>query len=478
MPSFLGKPIWWGSPAHQLFTVIVFVILASLDNAARGVLPPLYAVVSRDLQVSEAALGMVTGVTVIALSVTSVGWGYWGDRRARKPLLFYGTLIWVAGMGLTGQAATFKQLFLWQLVAAVGIGCIASVGFSVISDLIPAGRRGMMLGFWGISQGGGAGLGALLGGSLGAYEWPLPFFGVAAAGLLFALLYLFTFEPERGRAEPELVPLFEAGRTYDHRISRADLRRLWAVTSNRWLLLVAFVGPLAYGSRVWLARLFIAKVEAGGYSLETATITGNMFSLLFETGFYFAILSGYLGDRWQRHNPRGRARLGMGLVWLAIPFQIVVFLMPLRNLNFPTEANVPTLTGAVLWSLVSNPWVGSTFLVALLAIALLAGDSPTRAALYTEVNLPEHRGTVTGFMTIATGLGLALGNWLAGLTISSLAHFYAPPLNYALGLALFQLWLIPAGWCYYQISKSVAEDLARLKRTLSLRAESEPDPFT
>jgi MFS family permease len=136
------------------------------------------------------------------------------------------------------------------------------------------------------------------------------------------------------------------------------------------------------------------------------------------------------------------------------------------------------LTGAVLWSLVSNPWVGSTFLVALLAIALLAGDSPTRAALYTELNLPEHRGTVTGFMTIATGLGLALGNWLAGLTISSLAHFYAPPLNYALGLALFQLWLIPAGWCYYQISKSVAEDLAGLKRTLSLRAESEPDPFT
>ena len=43
--------------ARQLFAFAVFIILASLDNAAMGVLPPLYAIIARDLQASDAALG-------------------------------------------------------------------------------------------------------------------------------------------------------------------------------------------------------------------------------------------------------------------------------------------------------------------------------------------------------------------------------------------------------------------------------------
>ncbi|MCB0153262.1 MAG: hypothetical protein KDF65_00600 [Anaerolineae bacterium] len=291
------------------------------------------------------------------------------------------------------------------------------------------------------------------------------------------MLFLFTFEPARGQTEPELAGLFASGRRYDHHIAWADLRHILRIPSNRWLLGLAFVGPLAYGSRVWIARLFIAKVEAAGYSLEIATVTGNMLSLLFETGFYLAILGGYVGDRWQRHDPRGRAWLGMLVVWLAIPFQMAVFLLPLRDLTFPAEAGLAGLTGAVFWNILFNPWVSGTFLIALLAIALLASDTPTRTALYTEVNLPEHRGTVTGFITVAVGLGLALGNWLSGLLLTYLGQFFPPPLNYAWALTLFQLWLLPAGWCYWRIAKHVAADRTAMQQTLRERATvSGPEP--
>lgn len=466
-----NKLAWWGSPRHQLFTIIVFVILASLDNAARGVLPPLYAVMARDLVVAESSLGLVTALTILVVAVTSVWWGYRGDKGNRKRLLFYGTLIWSTAMLFTGLAQSYLQFLMFQVVTAVGIGCIASVGFSVISDLIPPARRGLALSFWGLSQGGGGGIGAMLGGFLGAYNWPLPFFTVAAAGMLFAVLYLFTFEPRRGRTELELASLFAAGKSYQHHIQGADIRLILSRRSNRWLMLQAFLATLTYGSLGWMPRLFIARVEAAGYSLETATMAGNLFSLLFQTGFYFAILGGHLGDRWQQRRPGDRALLCSLGIWASIPFQMLVFLVPLHGLDLPPQGGVVAVAGATLMTIVTNPGVAGAFVLALVAIALASVDIPNRSALLTELNLPEHRGTMAGFLTIATGLGVAMGNALAGLLFGYLENHFAPPLNYAVGLACFQLLFIPAGWCYYQLSKTSGYDISQVKQVLAERGQ-------
>jgi MFS family permease len=315
-----------------------------------------------------------------------------------------------------------------------------------------------------------------LGGSLGAYYWPLPFFLVAGAGLLFALLYLFTFEPQRGQAEPELAALFQAGGSYHHHIQWADLGRILAIKTNRWLLSQAFIGTVGYGSWVWLSRLFIARLETSGHSLETATVAGNMLSLLFQTGFYSAILGGYLGDRWQQRHPGGRAWLSLIGIVTAIPFQVAVFFIPLRDLHFPEQADLFILTLSVLLSLVTNPWVATTFIVAVFAIALTSLDIPNQTALFSEVNLPEHRGTIAGLLTIMSGSGLALGSWLSGLTFTWLAPAYPSPLNYALGLALFQLFILPAGFCYYRVTKTAGPDIAHMRQVLRQRAEGAASP--
>ena len=56
---------------RQLFAFAVFIILASLDNAAAGVLPPLYAIIARDLQASDAALGAVTAVYLLIVAAAA-----------------------------------------------------------------------------------------------------------------------------------------------------------------------------------------------------------------------------------------------------------------------------------------------------------------------------------------------------------------------------------------------------------------------
>jgi MFS family permease len=468
--KILGEPTWWGGDAHKFFTVATFIVLASLDNAARGVLAPLYAVLARDFNVPEAALGFVSASSILVVAVTAVLWGYWGDRGSRKRLLLLGTLIWSTAMLLTGLAQSYAQLLAFQLVTAVGIGCISSVGFSVVSDFIPPARRGLAMSFWGLSQGGGGGAGAMLGGFLGATNWSMPFFVVAGAGLLFALLYLFTFEPQRGRAEPELRRLFAAGGEYRHRISRRDVRAILDNRSNRWLLAQTLVATIGYGSLVWMPRLFIARVQAEGYSLETATMSGNFLSLLMQTGFYFAILAGHLGDAFQRRRPDGRALFCAVALLASIPFQMVVFFVPLHGLALPDNGGVIPVALATLLSIVTNPWVFGAFAVALVAMAFASVDIPNRNALLTDVNLPEHRGTMAGFITVAAGLGVALGNLLTGLAFGWLSGWFSEPLYYAAGLALFQLLFIPAALGYAGLARTVPADITSARRTLARRA--------
>jgi MFS family permease len=151
---------------------------------------------------------------------------------------------------------------------------------------------------------------------------------------------------------------------------------------------------------------------------------------------------------------------------------IALFLMPLRNLELPAVGGVVTVAIATLLTITTNPWVAGAFILAFVAVAFYSADNPNRSALLTDVNLPEHRGTAAGLLTISTGLGLALGNALAGLSFGYLEQAFAPPWNYAVGLSLFQLILIPAAGCYYQLTKTTTQDIAEVKQTLARRAET------
>lgn len=149
----LNRPTWWGGSKHTTFTVVVFVILASLDNAAIGVVPPLIKVIAQDLTVSEGSVGIVTATSILVTSISAMPWGYMGDLWSRKTLLVIGTIIWTSGSFFTGLSTSYLQFFSLQLITAIGLGCILSVGFSVITDFVSPGRRGIAMSFWGISQG-------------------------------------------------------------------------------------------------------------------------------------------------------------------------------------------------------------------------------------------------------------------------------------------------------------------------------------
>ncbi len=466
-------PDWWGKHAHIVYTITVFVLLASLDNAAIALYPVLTKVMAADLDLSERAVGMVTALVILVTAVTAVVWGYYGDRSRRKPLLFWSTVLWSVGLILVARSRSPGALVWWSVVVGIGLGAVSSVGFSMIADFIGPRKRGLAMSFWGLSQGAGGFFGVLVGGVLGAVNWRSPFVGLGVIGLGVALLYLTTVDAPRGRSEPELAKVLAEGGVYEHRIEKTDLVPLIRIRTNRWLILQGLTGQLAYGSLIWVPLLYQSKVQALGYDLPTATAVGAVFGAIFQIGGVTSILSGYLGDRFQQRTTRARALISMVGILGAIPFFVAFFFIPLTGLDIPTDQGSIGIVFATLASVVTNPYAATAFLLSVLALAFTSADSPNWYALISDVNLPEHRGTVFGLGNLSNGLSRTLGNGLTVIAAGLLASRFGPPLNYAVGLTVFQIFFIPTGLCYWMASKTCPTDISRVRSLLAERGRGD-----
>ncbi len=454
--------------AHRYYTVVVFILLASLDNVAIGLVPPLYSPIARGFGVPEGALAGVTAASYLVTAVASVGWAYLGDRGNRKPLLIIGTALWAVGTLGAALSPTYWLFLMAQVVGALGLGAVGSVGFSVVSDLITPRRRGLAMAFWGLSQGVGTVVGTLVGGLLGSSDWRRPFFVITAVGIAAAVAYVFTQNVRRGQSEPGLAEVFAAGDEYDYRISTSDLAVIARRRTNVWLVMQGFTAQLVFGSLVFLPRLFQAKAEALGYPEQVAIEVGSVYATLFSLGAVLSIVGGIVGDRLQRRTPRGRALVAAFGILAAIPFYFVLLFMPLRLDLRDGESSV---VGAVLGSIVTEPLMSVTFLTAVVALALTSANSPNWFALITEVNPPEHRGTVYSLGNLVNGVGRAAGNAIVGRTFDVLARSLPPPMNYVIGLAAFQIFFIPTGIMYWLASRSSPKDIDDIQHLLTERAE-------
>jgi MFS family permease len=458
---------------HRYYTVVVFLVLAALDNVAAGLAPPLYQPIAAEFDVPEPAVGAVTAMAFLVTAVASVAWAYLGDRSNRKPLLMIGTLIWALGTLGSGLAPTYGAFFAAQVIGSIGLGAVGSIGFSVVSDLITPRRRGLVMSFWGLSQGVGTLAGGLIGGLLGAYDWRRPFFVVTFVGVAATVAYLFTQTIHRGESEPQLARVFATGDDYDYRISRDDLPEIARRRTNVWLVLQGVTAQLVFGSLVLLPRLFQAKAEAMGYSEPVAIQVGSLYSTLFALGGALSIIGGLIGDRLQRRTPRGRALVAAVGILGGIPFYLIVLFMPLR---FELHDG-GSVVAAVFGSIVTEPVMATSFVVALIALALTSANSPNWFALITEVNPPEHRGTVYSLGNLANGIGRAAGNYLSARGVDALARALPPPANYVVCLAIFQVFFIPTGIMFWRASRTAPKDIDDLQHLLAERG-AHPHPPT
>ncbi len=132
----------------RLFTITVFIILASIDNSVLDMASSLYPAMKPALNTSDFFLGLVNAFLIWIVASVAIWWGYLGDKGNRKRLLLMGTLIWSSSLVFTPIVSNEISWLVVQCVAGVGLACIASVGFSVIVDFVTPEWRGAALGLW------------------------------------------------------------------------------------------------------------------------------------------------------------------------------------------------------------------------------------------------------------------------------------------------------------------------------------------
>ncbi|WKB37292.1 MFS transporter [Terrilactibacillus sp. S3-3] len=182
------------------------------------------------------------------------------------------------------------------------------MGFSALTDFVPYNYRGMVLSFWGMSQGLGGIIGALLASLISTEtNWRMPFETLSIVGLVLIIFYFFVEEPRKGRMEPELQALMNNGKNYNYRIKINQLFDIISKKSNLLLFFQGFFMNIATGSLIWLPTLYISKIQALGYSSKIAIIAAAFLFGIFQLGGITSSFFGYLGDVLQRKTYKGRS---------------------------------------------------------------------------------------------------------------------------------------------------------------------------
>ena len=105
------------------------------------------------------------------------------------------------------------------------------------------------------------------------------------------------------------------------------------------------------------------------------------------------------------------------------------------------------------------------FIISILASSFSEGFMPNWLATLSDVNLPEHRGTISAMNTLASRIGSGIAPSLGGALSLLLGG------NLRMAIIIGILFWIPALFLWTLALRSVEQDMHQMEKTLQVRAE-------
>lgn len=385
-----------------LFAVSVF------NYIDRTILSILQVPIKRDLDLSDAQLGLLTGLgfalfyTTLSLPIARIA-----DTRNRRNLITAALTIWSGMTALSGLATGFFSLLILRMGVAAGEAGSIPASQSILADLYPASKRATAMAIWGLALPVGLLLGYSTTGWLAetiGWRWTFGIiggFGVALAPLVLLGLK----EPLRGMHEPVKVdPTGGKGPGIAQ-----SVRFLWGIPAFRLVVLAAALhGFSQYSMMNWMAPFY-----SRAHGLPLSTIALYMALVSGIGGGIGIYLGGYFSDKLGSRDPRWRVLVMAISIAAMLPFALVQFLVP--------SLTVSLVCGAIAATLV------------------LCYYGPVLAVVHSMVPGSMRAVTAAILLLVFNIIGLGLGPSVTGLVSDLLApHFPAEgaSLSYAVALSL------------------------------------------
>ena len=400
-PEGVVTPVW---RSHYTLLMLTFVYAMSLID--RQIMGVLIEPVKAEFQVSDTAMGLLSGLAfALAYSTMAVPLGRIADRGNRRNMVAWCCAAWSLMTGVCGLAGSYWQLAAARVGVAIGEAGGSAPAMSMIADHYPPKQRSRAMSVFML----GPHFGTLVGLGLGAwiahqYGWRAAFLWMALPGLLAALLLRWGgVEPLRGRYDTaaEAKTASDLAGESIAAVLRSAIASPSFVRITIAGLLMGFAG---YGIGIWSTAFL---VRSHGLTLQDA---GMMVGLVNGVASICgALFSGWLCDRLAQRDARWQLGVPvLGLV-LALPAGLAYFAYP-AGANWQIGAlTVPHAMGpSVLFSFFAVWW-----------------PAPSYAALTVIVS--SHRRTTVLAMY---NLGLILvGGGLGPLTVGMLSDALTPSLG-------------------------------------------------
>ena len=414
---------------YRRYVLGLLVVVYVFNFIDRQILTILLEPIKRDLDLSDGALGFLSGLAfALFYSTLGVPIARWADRGVRRSIIAGALFLWSGMTALTGLAQSFWQLALARVGVGVGEAGCSPPAHALISDYFPADRRATALSIYALGIPIGSAIGVLTGGWVNEFfGWRVAFAVVGVPGLLLAAVVRWTLrEPPRGLADgraPEPAPAGES--------ALLVFRFMLRLPSFRHLSLAgalhAFYG---YGAAAFIPA-FLIRVH-GFETGELATWLALLIAVFGALGTY---LGGRVGD-WlaRRGDPRWYMWVPAVATLATVPFVLGFYLWPSGYVAL--LFHVPT-------SIASAMWLGPTF-------ATTQNLAPLRM-----------RATASALLLLIVNLiGLGMGPWAVGALSDALAvGLGVEAIRYALlGVVLAgSLW---SAVHYFLAARTLRADLA------------------
>jgi MFS family permease len=277
--------------------VVVGLISGSqfVNHVFLVLLPPILPLLSRDLDVSIALLGLALGVQALVNTVFQLPFGYLADHYDRTITLGISSVLGGVGALVTAVAPEFTVLVLGQVLLGIGVAGHHPSHYPLLSDATPDAVRGRAFAIYNF------------GGSLGFATPPAVITAIVAidgltwrhaigilgvVGLVYGLLVtaLIAWRVDDEVTAPN-VEAVTTGEPLAERV-RSALRALVAEPGILALAVLALFTTTANWGLTSYAVVFLTDAYALSLGTANLTLTG-----LFVVGAGAILVGGYLTDR-------------------------------------------------------------------------------------------------------------------------------------------------------------------------------------
>ncbi len=375
------------------------------------IVPPNYDLIKLEMNLTDFQVSIINGLFYLAIGVSALNWAYVTDslRLSRKKILVLTTGTASLLNYLASLSTSFYLLLVFYMLTGLLLGSSYSIVFAMISDNFSVQGRLSALAIWNLMQGLGASTGFALSFIVGGlYGWRVAFLIGSIAILLSIILLGFIKEPRRGESEHYIKKLYEHGLDYDYRLTYSGLFRSFSRKTNRYLFLeylsisVGWGAYSAWGLHYIRSVMNITKLEAG-----------LILGVIGIGGALHVLVANYL-QRFQK------SKLSRKLLYASV-FSIIegtayiVFFSVIPSIKLISDpSSLTNQIMVVINGLVENKTFLGVVLLAAFGNMLGTTEKPINTSTISEVNLPEEKASILGYMLIFELLGKFIGSMLTG----------------------------------------------------------------